>query len=141
MIDKTIVVVLCRYMIGDNMNCSEFKKEMNSFIENTIDDDIVEEFIQHYKICKDCNEELEIYYMINKTFNQESTSGNTTVSMADSYDFKKRLHHKISLYDEKIYNRYKADFFFKLAVAGTELISLGLAVYFILLIFGGNNVW
>ncbi len=123
------------------MNCSEFKKEMNNFINNTIDDDSIEEFINHYKNCKTCNEELEIYYMINKTFNQDSTSGNTTVSLSDSYDFKKRLNHKISKYDEMIYNKYKADFFFKLTVAGTELISLGLAIYFILFIFGGNNVW
>lgn len=122
------------------MDCNEFKKEMNNFIYNTIDDDVIEDFIAHYKSCKSCNEELEIYYMVNKTFNMKSDDGHT-VSMPDSYDFKKRLNSKIAYYDEKIYNRYKADFFFRLAFAGTELISLGYAVYFILMILGGNNVW
>lgn len=122
------------------MNCSEFKKEMNNFIDNTIDDDMIEDFIAHYKSCKSCNEELEIYYMVNKTFNMKSDDGHT-VSMPDSYDFKKRLNSKIAYYEDKIYNRYKADFLFRLAVAGTELIALGFAVYFILLIWGGNNVW
>ena len=122
------------------MNCSEFKKEMNNFIYNTIEDDVIEDFIAHYKSCKSCNEELEIYYMVNKTFNMKSDDGQT-VSMPDSYDFKKRLNSKIAYYEEKIYNRYKADFFFRLAVIGTELISLGFAIYFILFVCGGNNVW
>ena len=141
MTDELIVFAYYLYLIGDNMDCNEFRKEMSNFMENTIDEDVVEDFIKHYKSCKNCNEELEIYYMINKTFNQDSTTGNTTVSLADSYDFKKRLNHKISRYDEIIYKRYKRHFFYKLAIAGTELISLVLAVYFIFLTMGGDNVW
>ncbi len=122
------------------MNCNEFKKEMNNFINNTIDDDNIESFIQHYKVCKECNEELEIYYMINKTFNQSFDEINT-VSLPDSYDFKKRLNHKVEYYEDLIYKRYRMDFFFRLMVVGTELISLGFAIYFILFYCGGNNVW
>ena len=122
------------------MNCSKFKTEMNNFINNTIDDDNIEAFIKHYKSCKACNEELEIYYMVNKTFNQDFDEGNT-VSVPDSYDFKKRLNSKVSYYEDMIYRRYKTDFFFKLAVIGTELISVAFAVYFILVFCGGNNVW
>ncbi len=122
------------------MNCSEFKSQMNNFINNTIDDNNIEEFINHYKSCKACNEELEIYYMVNKTFNQNFDEGNT-VSVPDSYDFKKRLNRKVEFYEEMIYRRYKMDFFFRLVVIGTEFISLAMAVYFILNFFGGNNVW
>ena len=122
------------------MNCSEFKSQMNNFINNTIDDNNIEEFINHYKSCKACNEELEIYYMVNKTFNQNFDEGNT-VSVPDSYDFKKRLNRKVEFSEEMIYRRYKMDFFFRLVVIGTEFISLAMAVYFILNFFGGNNVW
>ena len=122
------------------MDCSKFKTEMNNFINNEIDDNDIEEFINHYKSCKTCNEELEIYYMVNKTFNQKFDEGNT-VSLPDSYDFKKRLNSKVAFYEEIIYRRYKIDFFFKIIVFGTGLISLAFAVYFILVIFGGINVW
>ncbi len=121
------------------MNCSEFKSEMNNFINNTIDEDNIESFITHYKSCKSCNEELEIYYMVNKTFNQDFDEGNT-VSIPDSYDFKKRLNRKVAYYDDMIYRRYKTDFFFRLAVIGTEIISVAFAVYFILVFCGGSNV-
>ena len=121
------------------MNCNEFKKQINSFIDNTIDDDNIEAFINHYKSCKDCNEELEIYYMVNKTFNQDFEDN--TFSVPDSYDFKKRLNSKVAYYEEMIYKRYKRDFFFRLVVIGTELISLAFAIYFILFYCGGDNVW
>lgn len=120
------------------MNCDEFKQEMNNFIYNTIDDDKIEEFIKHYKECKDCNEELEIYYMINKTFNDDEADGDT-VSIVGSFDFKKRLNQKIAYYDERIYNRYKANFFMRLLICGTELISVAMAVYFIIAVLGGHN--
>lgn len=122
------------------MNCNEFKQEMNNFIYNTIDDDKIEDFIKHYKECKDCNEELEIYYMINKTFNDDGADGDT-VSVANSFDFKKRLNQKIAYYEELIYSRYKANFFMRLLICGTELISVGMAAYFIIAVLGGHNGW
>lgn len=122
------------------MNCNEFKKEMNNFIYNTMDEDIIEDFINHYKNCPSCNEELEIYYMVNKTFNNDEASGDT-VSIANSFDFKKRLNQKIAYYDEKIYRNYKINFLIRLLISGTELVSLGMAVYFIMSVLGGNNVW
>lgn len=122
------------------MNCNEFKKEMNNFIQNTIDEEIVEDFINHYKSCKGCNEELEIYYMINKTFSNEGKSGDT-VSIPNSFDFKKRLNRKIAYYEEKIYHNYKMRFFLRLLLIGTELVATGMGIYFILFVLGGSNVW
>lgn len=126
-------------MIGERMDCSEFKKQMNNFIYNTMDEEIVEDFINHYKNCKNCNEELEIYYMVNKTFNNDETNGDT-VSIPNSFDFKKRLNQKIAYYEEMIYHNYKVNFLLRILFMGTELVSLGMAVYFIFIIFGGANV-
>lgn len=122
------------------MNCNEFRKEINKFVNNEIDEDIVEEFIEHYRTCKECNEELEIYYMINKTFNADSNDGDT-VSVPDSYDFKERLTKKIAFYEDKIYRRFKKNFLWGMFFVLIELVSAGMAAYFIYLILGGNNVW
>lgn len=126
-------------MNKEHMNCVEFKKQMNNFIHNTIDEKIVEEFINHYKNCKECNEELEIYYMINKTFNNDKATGDT-VSIPNSFDFKKSLEQKISFYEEMIYHEYKVRFLLRLLYLGTEFVSIAMAVYFIFVFLGGANV-
>ena len=120
------------------MNCSNFKKEMNNFIYNTMDEEKAEDFIKHFKECTECNEELEIYYMINKTFNDMPATGDT-VGMQNSFDFKKRLALKIAHYEEVIYHNYKVDFLMKFLISATELISIIMAVYFIISFLGGNN--
>lgn len=120
------------------MNCSNFKKEMNNFIYNTMDEEKAEDFIKHFKECTECNEELEIYYMINKTFNDLPATGDT-VGMQNSFDFKKRLALKIAHYEEVIYHNYKVDFLIKFLISATELISIIMAVYFIISFLGGNN--
>ena len=120
------------------MNCSDFKKEMNNFISDTIDINIAKEFIEHYKECPQCNEELEIYYMINKTFNDTHTKSES-IDMPNSYDFKKQLALKIAYYYEIFYHKYKINFLMKFFLGGTELIALLMAAYFIIFVLGGNN--
>ena len=121
------------------MNCSKFRTEMNNFIYNTMDEEIMEDFINHYKECSQCNEELEIYYMINKTFNDNSPNGDT-VSISNSFDFKERLKKKIHHYEEVIYHNYKVSFLLNFLFCCTELVSIAIAIYFIFFVFGGNNV-
>ncbi len=122
------------------MNCNEFRKEINNFVNNNIDEAVIEDFISHYKSCKECNEELEIYYMINKTFNADASDGDT-VSVPDSYDFKERLTKKVNYYEDKIYRRFKKNFLWGMFFVLIELVATGMAAYFIYLIMGGNNVW
>ena len=122
------------------MNCSDFKKEMNNFIHDTIEDDVAEDFIKHSKTCHQCNEELEIYYMINMTFNDTSSS-DESVGMSNSFDFKKRLALKISHYQEIFYQKYKVNFIMKFIVSCTELVAIVMAIYFMIFILGGNNGW
>ena len=120
------------------MNCSDFKKEMNNFIHDTIKEDVVEDFIKHYRTCPQCNEELEIYYMINMTFNDNAVSEDM-VEMSNSFDFKKRLSLKIANYQEKFYQKYKNKFIMRFILCGTEFVAFVMAVYFIIFFLGGNN--
>ena len=120
------------------MNCSDFKKEMNNFISDKIEENTAKKFIAHFKECPQCNEELEIYYMINKTFNDTYTK-NDGLSASTSYDFKKQLSLKIANYQELFFRSYKRRFFMKFLLSGTELAALIMAVYFIIFVLGGNN--
>ena len=120
------------------MNCSDFKKNMNNFISDTIEEDVAKDFIAHFKECPECNEELEIYYMINKTFNDTHTKSEST-SMSNSYDFKKQLSLKIAYYQELFYRNYKKNFMMKFLLSGTELVALIMVAYFIIFVLGGNN--
>ena len=120
------------------MNCSDFKKEMNNFISDTIEVDTAKEFIEHFKECPACNEELEIYYMINKTFNDTHTKSEST-GMSNSYDFKKQLSLKIAYYQEVFYHKYKINFLIKFLLSGAELVAVLMVAYFIIFVLGGNN--
>ena len=120
------------------MNCSDFKKEMNNFISDTIKEDVAKEFIEHFRECPACSEELEIYFMINKTFNDTHTKSEAS-GMSNSYDFKKQLLLKIASYQEIFYRNYKINFLIKFLLSGTELVALIMIVYFIIFLLGGNN--
>lgn len=46
------------------MNCQEFDKHMKPFIEKTIDCACLDSFLEHYKSCPECREELEIKFLM-----------------------------------------------------------------------------
>lgn len=49
------------------MNCREFQESINDFIFDKIEyANDVEAFIKHFKECKNCNEDLRLYYMVRR---------------------------------------------------------------------------
>ena len=46
------------------MNCQEFDKHIQAFIERDMDYSRLDEFIAHYRSCEDCHEELEINFLM-----------------------------------------------------------------------------
>ena len=52
------------------MKCSEFSGLVPSFLNDTLDDTSLREFLEHYDSCQGCREELEIQYLVDKVFNQ-----------------------------------------------------------------------
>lgn len=46
------------------MNCKEFKKLIPDFLERKMDFLLLEEFNEHRNSCKDCQEELEIRFLV-----------------------------------------------------------------------------
>ena len=46
------------------MNCQNAQSMVLNFINNKLDKEETKEFIEHIRSCKDCWEELEIYYTL-----------------------------------------------------------------------------
>ena len=46
------------------MDCQEFDKYIQAFIDREIDYSRLDDFIEHYKHCEDCHEELEINFLM-----------------------------------------------------------------------------
>ena len=46
------------------MNCQKAQSMVLNFINNKLDKEETKEFIEHIRGCKDCWEELEIYYVM-----------------------------------------------------------------------------
>lgn len=46
------------------MNCQNAQSMVLNFINNKLDKEETKEFIEHIRSCKDCWEELEIYYVM-----------------------------------------------------------------------------
>ncbi len=60
------------------MNCREFQKIIPDIVKDELPDELLAEAIEHMDSCKDCAEELEIHYIVDKGFDSdvESTSMN-----------------------------------------------------------------
>ena len=47
-----------------DMNCREAQQLMSSFIEDKMDEETLEAFIDHVRSCPSCYDDLEVYYMV-----------------------------------------------------------------------------
>lgn len=46
------------------MNCREFQKKIPDIISNRVSDDCLIDVVKHVERCKDCYDELEIYFVL-----------------------------------------------------------------------------
>lgn len=45
------------------MDCKEFEKKIPFFIEDKLEEELLPDFVEHVKHCKECEEELAIQYL------------------------------------------------------------------------------
>lgn len=83
------------------MDCREFQSLIPSFIDDTLEDDIIEKFIMHAKECKKCYEELEIHYMLYEGLDKLEND------IGASFDLKGELENKLGEYEEYVYSEFK----------------------------------
>lgn len=89
------------------MDCKKFQELINDFIFDKIEySDELEEFLNHYKTCKECKEELELYYSIFRGMDEVSSPDysdeirdsnselETIISFYDDYFSKRKMMRK-----------------------------------------------
>lgn len=102
------------------MTCLEAQSNIMAFIDKKLPEDKVTDFVRHMRYCKNCAEELEIYYTliigIRQVDNNEELSQNFKQELDDELS---RLEHKV-----KKAKRFKVSTFGVVFIAAVVLMFL-----------------
>lgn len=109
------------------MNCREAQSLIVPFIEDKLDEERLEAFLEHIENCSECYDELEVYFIV--------FSG--TRQLDDDYDdisdFKGELRKYIETKKEKYHKKHKHAFWVRFGVAaamcGAVFLTVFAAVY------------
>ena len=83
------------------MECKDFQKLINDFIFDKIEySEDLKEFLNHAKICKNCGEELELYYTIRRGLGDVKAPDDSE----ESVDATQELENIINSIDNYIYS-------------------------------------
>lgn len=78
------------------MTCLEAQSNIMAFVEKKLPDDKVTDFVRHMRYCKNCSEELEIYYTL--VVGMRQLDNNEELSK----DFKEELNKELNRVDHKV---------------------------------------
>lgn len=111
------------------MKCHDVQRMIQGFIEKRLTDEQLEAFLEHIASCRDCYDELEVYYMITTGLLQLDEEHSETL------DFKKNLSDFIESEQHGLYMRRRAEHnrrVLRRAVAATDHYNrfFGTCVYF-----------
>lgn len=108
------------------MNCQNAQSMVLNFINNKLDKDETKEFIEHVRDCKDCWEELEIYYVMLVGLKQLDEGE----ELAE--DFRKKLQNEVDSRYVEIEREQKRQYAVKIAtVLVASVILIWMFVYLI----------
>lgn len=85
------------------MKCHDVQRMIQGFIEKRLTDEQLEAFLEHIASCRDCYDELEVYYMITTGLLQLDEEHSETL------DFKKNLSDFIESEQHGLYMRRRAE--------------------------------
>ena len=105
------------------MNCKEAEKSIAKFIENSLNDKEMDEFIVHVQECPQCMEELSIQYLV--------AVGMSRLEEGGTFDLRGELEEKLSQAHTRIlFRRNKNRFFFGAEIA--SIVAFALFAYLFL---------
>ena len=107
------------------MDCREFDKHIQNFIDRKIEYARLDDFIEHYKHCKDCHEELEINFLLAYVLSEEDKP---------MFNLSKELDRHIHEELEKKEKYYKKVLFRILLYSFTESVTLLAVIYFLMIL-------
>ncbi len=105
------------------MKCHDVQRMIQGFIEKRLTDEQLEAFLEHIASCRDCYDELEVYYMITTGLLQLDEKHSETL------DFKKNLRDFIESEEHALYMRKRAEHR-RRVLKRTVVVILVLAVAF-----------
>ena len=103
------------------MNCEEVHQHFDAFIDDEMSVNDTDEFIRHIEQCRDCYDDLEVYYMV------LAATGELSESDLESYDLTHLLPDKLSAARKFVRRRQLIRFL----TAAVIVILFIAAVYFI----------
>jgi hypothetical protein len=103
------------------MTCSKAQSLITPFINDELDIKVLEEFISHVRTCKECREELEVYYALLTAMKQLDEDKNL------SDDFSLELSEKLERAQERVVH-VKLAYYRKKGIL--VLVILFLAIFF-----------
>ena len=78
------------------MTCLEAQSNIMAFLDKKLPDDVTADFVRHMRYCKNCSEELEIYYTL--VVGMKQVDNNQELSSNFAQDLERelsRLEHKV----------------------------------------------
>lgn len=94
------------------MNCREAQSLIVPFIEDKLDDERLEAFLNHIENCSACYDELEVYFIVFSGTRQLDDD------CEDISDFKGELRKYIETKKERYHKKHKHAFWMRIGVAG-----------------------
>lgn len=109
------------------MDCAKFNKNIDNFIQNKIEVEELEEYIEHYHSCHNCREELEIYFLVHKIFDNKNSNVEDSLK---NFNLKNSLLENIKEKEDLVYSNYKYDFIVKMMFYIGNTVAFATAIYF-----------
>ena len=104
------------------MKCEEFNRLLPKFIDDTLESEYYDEFVNHAKECYDCRDELEIHYMIRVGLERiENDSGK-------SFDIRGELENRLSEYENRADLIFKRNVYKNVIVALAEICAVAVSI-------------
>ncbi len=109
------------------MNCKEFVPLIKDFTDGTLAEEYYAEFVHHARTCEDCNDELEINYMIRVGLEKIDNDD------FSSLDIKGDLSLKLKKYEKRANFLLKRQVYSSLFFFISEIVSCGCIIQLLIL--------
>ena len=108
------------------MECLKFQQLINDFIYDKIEySDDLEEFLQHAKECKSCNEDLNLYYSIHRGLGDVDAP----VESEEKEDVNKELENIKAFYEDFFTKQKSMKKAGRISIAVFLLVIIGTVLY------------
>ena len=82
------------------MTCLEAQSNIMAFIEKKLPDDVIPDFVKHMRYCKNCREELEIYFTVDvgiRQLDQETGTYNIKGALETALELSRQRVHTLGI--------------------------------------------